>query len=96
MAYLTSLSLLMDIITVMAHYNFYGLLVLLFVASIFLLNYFDRVYIRFIFFNLIISMILDAIWLAMKFDVIDLLYRITGDLRKRLLISSSTQPSSSL
>lgn len=72
-ANLTALALLMDIITVMAHYNLYGLMVLLFVASIFLLNYFDRVYIRFLFFNLIISMILDAIWLAMKFDVIDYL-----------------------
>lgn len=86
----------MEIITVIADYNFYGLLVLLFVASIFLLNYFDRVYIKFLFFNLIISIILDAIWLAMKFDVVISLQRIIGDLSNRQLTSSSIQPFSGL
>lgn len=84
MAYLTVLAFLMDIITVMANYNLYGLLVLLLVTSIFLLNYFDRVYIRFLIVNLILSIILDAIWVAMKFDVIDSLLRAIGGRKNRL------------
>jgi hypothetical protein len=77
-AYIAFGSLLLELVMMMGKFNYYGLLVLTFLVSIYLLNYFDRVYIRFVFFNLIISIIFDAVWLAMKINVHQRLFRTTG------------------
>lgn len=83
-AYLGLLALFLELLCMLGRFNYYGLLVDTFVLAIFLLNYFDRVYIRFVFLNLLLSVILDAVWLAMKIDVKLPLFRITGNLLRQI------------
>jgi hypothetical protein len=50
-------------------FGFFNLLILFMALGIFIMNYFDRVYIQLIFYGMIISIVLDVVWFCFKFDV---------------------------
>jgi hypothetical protein len=82
-AYLAGIAFIMDLLCMMGRLNYYELLVDALLMAVFLLNYFDRVYVRFLCLNLLLSVILDAAWLAMKIDVAMRSFRTTGSLQLR-------------
>lgn len=52
-------------------HHFYSLLAILAVLTIFFLNYFDYIYIKFVLINLGISCVLDLIWMIVLANVLN-------------------------
>ena len=63
----------------MFHKNhFYNALVYVAIFSIVLLGYFDKYYIKFILVNLLVSIVLDFLWVILQASVITILYSLIG------------------
>ena len=63
----------------MFHKNhFYNALVYVAIFSIVLLGYFDKYYIKFILVNLLVSIILDFLWVILQASVIFMLHSLIG------------------
>lgn len=63
----------------MFHKNhFYNALVYVAIFSIVLLGYFDKYYIKFILVNLLVSIVLDFLWVILQASVILLLHSLIG------------------
>lgn len=63
----------------MFHKNhFYNALVYVAIFSIVLLGYFDKYYIKFILVNLLVSIVLDFLWVILQASVIFLLHSLIG------------------
>jgi hypothetical protein len=59
----TLIGLLVECLVMFHKHHFFSLLALLAVLAIFFLNYFDQSYMRFVLVNLIVSIVLDVVWL---------------------------------
>jgi len=64
------IAILIEFIIMFQKNGFFNLLSLLMALGIFLMNYFDRVYIQLVFYEMITSIVLDIIWFCFKFNVI--------------------------
>lgn len=63
----------------MFHKNhFYNALVYIAIFSIVLLGYFDKFYIKFILINLLVSIVLDFLWVILQASVMIMLYSLSG------------------
>ena len=54
-------------------HHFYNLLVYCIIMAVFFLNYFDNTYIKFLLVNVLISIILDVVWLIANTNVLKIL-----------------------
>ena len=66
---LTIILTCIEIVIMFHKHHFYSLLAYLSVFAIFFLGYFDFYYLRFVKINLLISVVLDVVWLIFNFDV---------------------------
>ena len=81
-AWLGFAGLLLDLLCMIGRFNFYSLLTDTLLLAVFLLNYFDRVYIRLLLLALLLAVVAEAAWLAMKIDVPPPPLSNTGTLRR--------------
>lgn len=70
--------LFLELILMTHKFHFLSMLCALALVAIFGLNYFDRLYIRFVILLLLGSIVMDFIWLIMKAGVILILCRVCG------------------
>ncbi len=65
---LTSLLAFLEIIVMFQKHHFYSLLAYLSIYAIFFLGYFDLHYMRFVKINLVVSALLDIVWIFVSFS----------------------------
>ena len=70
----TLILLFVELILMFHKHHFYSLLAYLSIYGIFFLNYFDKIYVKFILINLGISNVLDIAWMVVMANVIYLLF----------------------
>lgn len=80
---------LMELIICFNKTSFFNLMVYIAIFAIVLMGYFDKYYMRFIIFSLILSIVLDFIWIIVLASVPIALFSLYGTLR----LPPPTQPS---
>ena len=83
---ITIILFILELIITFHKHHFYNLLIYIGIFSIVLLGYFDRYYMKFILFNIILSIVFDLLWIITQASVLLFLLSLFGTLNPQLII----------